>query len=101
MEQKITDLEATVLKLNISNSVRMANKEEMPAIYKHGRVPTKITYNGEGAMLIAPGPGLAGCIEQIIEEKIWKQESSNSSKTASSDTNNNVVLKKDCGEITW
>ena len=100
MEQKIIDVEATVLNLNISNSVLMANQEEMTTIYKHGGVPSKITTFGGGAILIAPGPGLAGCIEQIIEEKIRKQESSNSSKTASGDTNNNVVLKKDWGEIT-
>ena len=82
MEQKMTDLEATVSKLRINNSVLMANQEEMASAYKNSGVPTKISTGGGGAMSVTPGTDLARDIRQILDER----ESSNSSRTTGDDT---------------
>ena len=99
MEQKITDLQATVTKLHNNNSVLMANQEEMASIYKSGGVLTEITTGGEGGTSIAPGPDLAAYISQLLDERTL---SNNSSKGSSGgDTNKKVDAKKQRAEITW
>ena len=98
MEQKLTDLQATVLKLNYNNSVLMANQEDMTSAYKNGIVPTEITTGGGGG-LVAPGSALA--CGQILDERLLTNASSNSSETTSGDTNKNVDTKKEQVAVTW
>ena len=62
MKQKMTDLEATVSKLRIDNSVLMANQEEMALAYKNSGVPTKISTGGKGSISVTPVTDLAGYI---------------------------------------
>ena len=95
MEQKMTNLEATVSKLRINNSVLMANQEEMASAYKNSGVPTKISTGGGGGMSVTPGTDLAGYIGQILDER----ESSNSSRTTGGDKSRDT--KKDDNKITW
>ena len=62
MEQKFTNLQATVSKLHNNIYVFIAKQEEMVSIYKSGGVPTENTTGGGGGMTIAPGPDLAAYI---------------------------------------
>ena len=81
MEQMMTNLEATVSKLCIDNSVLMANQGEMASAYKNSGVPTKISTGGGGGMSVAPGTDLTGYIGQILDER----KGSNSSRTTGGD----------------
>ena len=66
MEQKLTNLQATVTKLHHANSVLMGNQEDMALAYKNGGVPTEITTGGGGGS-VAPGLELAGYIGQLLD----------------------------------
>ena len=103
MAQKLTDLEATVSKLHIDNSVLMANQEDMASALRSG-VPNEISVGGGalvapsrgGGASVTPGPELSVLIGQILDQREGREGSNSSRNTGG---NNGGDTSRD--KITW
>ena len=96
MQQKIDDLNESLLQMQHDNSVLMANQEQLAA-YKSGGggVPTEITTTPSGDASVVPGPDLAALISKIPDDCTQSTQQSSGSDT------NKTVDPKLQPEVTW